>query len=71
MGRSSEFNRFNSPRHHRNSGAYIPVNDPHARGPIPQGDGTWYDPETGEYFRKESLGEMLKRWFSFFSPGSK
>ncbi|MFL2969711.1 MAG: hypothetical protein ACJZ63_02395 [Candidatus Poseidoniaceae archaeon] len=38
-------------------------------GPIAQGDGTWYDPNTGEYFRKESLMEMLRRWFSFFSGG--
>lgn len=73
-GHSSTFNRFQQPRHlrkYRRNQGYHPVNDPRGRAPIAQGDGTWYDPESGEYFRKESLGEMLRRWFSFFRPGSK
>ncbi|MFL2948944.1 MAG: hypothetical protein ACJZ40_00975 [Candidatus Poseidoniaceae archaeon] len=44
-------------RHHQNHGGYY--NDSR---PIRQGDGTWYDPVTGEYFRKEGLVEMLRRW---------
>jgi hypothetical protein len=64
---NSAFNRFHQPRHQRDYGMHRQRND----GPIAQGDGTWYDPNTGEYFRKESLMEMLRRWFSFFSGGKR
>ena len=57
-GRGSQYNQFRHPRHHRNQQQY------QHNKPIKQGDGTWYDPSTGEYFRRETLFDMLKRWFS-------
>lgn len=56
-GGSNNQGFFRSRRHGQNSNQY-------QNGPIRQGDGTWYDPDTGEYFKKETLWEMLGRWWS-------